>query len=397
MTSTKKINTVNLGDVVNFEGGGTPSKANAAYWDGDIPWASVKDISGPELSSTIDYITEEGLANSASRIVPAGNVILPTRMALGRAAINTVDVAINQDLRVAYPHQNLDRRYLLWFIISNARLIESLGSGATVKGITLDKLRDLQIPLPPLAEQKRIAAILDKADAIRRKLQQSLRLSDDFLRSVFLDMFGDPEGNGWEIKTIEDVLAPRKGAIRTGPFGSNLLHSEFVAEGIAVLGIDNAVQNKFAPGKPRFITEEKYQSLKHYTVHPGDVLITIMGTCGRCAIVPDNIPTAINTKHLCCISLDRKKCLPEFLHSYFLLHPMAKSYLAQTAKGAIMDGLSGGVIKRMPIPEVPMPLQKQYAKLVKNRTALVDRLTHQLAESENLFSSLQQRAFRGEL
>lgn len=397
MTGTKKINIVNLGDVVTFEGGGTPSKANAAYWGGDIPWASVKDVSGPELSSTVDYITEEGLANSASRIVPAGNVILPTRMALGRAAINTIDVAINQDLRVAYPNQSLDRRYLLWFIISNARLIESLGSGATVKGITLDKLRDLQIPLPPLAEQKRIAAILDKADAIRRKLQQSLRLSDDFLRSVFLDMFGDPEGHGWECTTVEELASQKKGSIRTGPFGSQLLHSEFVDEGIAVLGIDNAVRNKFAWGQPRFITDEKYQDLKRYTVHPGDVLITIMGTCGRCAIVPQDIPKAINTKHLCCITLDPKKCLPEFLHSYFLLHPMAKSYLGQSAKGAIMDGLNGGLIKSLPVPIVPIALQRKYAQLVKNRTKLTDRLTNQAAESQALFSSLQQRAFRGEL
>lgn len=397
MTSANKINLVNLGDVVNFEGGGTPSKANTAYWGGDIPWASVKDVSGTELSSTVDYITEEGLANSASRIVLAGNVILPTRMALGRAAINTIDVAINQDLRVAYPKSNLDRRYLLWFIISNARLIESLGYGATVKGITLDKLRDLQIPLPPLAEQKRLAAILDKADAIRRKLQESLRLSEDFLRSVFLDMFGDPDVRGWVTTTVGDIASEKKGSIRTGPFGSQLLHGEFVDEGIAVLGIDNAVRNKFAWGQPRFITEEKYEDLKRYTVYPGDVLITIMGTCGRCAIVPHDIPKAINTKHLCCITLDQKKCLPEFLHSYFLLHPMARSYLGKAAKGAIMDGLNGGIIKSLPVPLVPIALQRKYAQLVKNRNKVVDHLTSQAAESEALFSSLQQRAFRGEL
>ena len=272
-----------------------------------------------------------------------------------------------------------------------------------ISNLDFDRALDLEIPLPykngkpDLEEQKRIAAILDKADAIRRKLQQSLRLSDDFLRSVFLDMFGDPEGQGWESTTVEELASQKKGSIRTGPFGSQLLHSEFVDEGIAVLGIDNAVRNKFAWGQPRFITEEKYEDLKRYTVHPGDVLITIMGTCGRCAVVPHDVPKAINTKHLCCITLDPKKCLPEFLHSYFLLHPMAKSYLGQAAKGAIMDGLNMGLIKSLPVPIVPIALQRAYIKIVKHRANVYNHLTTQAAESETLFSSLQQRAFRGEL
>jgi type I restriction enzyme S subunit len=293
--------------------------------------------------------------------------------------------------------RDLDRAYLGRFLPAALKKIEDATPFVTVKHLSVKALNEIEIPLPPLADQKRVAAILDKADAVRRKLQQSLRLSDDFLRSVFLDMFGDPEGLGWESTTVEELASAKKGSIRTGPFGSQLLHSEFVDEGVAVLGIDNAVRNKFAWGQPRFITEEKYEDLKRYTVHPGDVLITIMGTCGRCAIVPQDIPKAINTKHLCCITLNPKKCLPEFLHSYFLLHPMAKSYLGQSAKGAIMDGLNGGLIKSLPVPIVPIALQREYAQLVKNRTKLVDRLTIQAAESEALFSSLQQRAFRGEL
>ena len=141
----------------------------------------------------------------------------------------------------------------------------------------------------------------------------------------------------------------------------------------------------------------RFSGASSYTVHAGDVLITIMGTCGRCAIVPDDIPRAVNTKHLCCITLDRTKCLPVFLHAYFLQHPIARRYLARTAKGAIMAGLNMGIIRDMPIPRAPIDLQEEYAEIV-NAVGSVERVQCQAeAEVEALLASLQHRAFRGEL
>ena len=166
---------------------------------------------------------------------------------------------------------------------------------------------------------------------------------------------------------------------------------------MAVLGIDNAVKNEFRRGESRFISEQKYRELKRYKVFPGDVLITIMGTCGRCAVVPDDIPEAINTKHLCCITLDSAKCLPSFLHAYFLLHPVAREYLGQTAKGAVMDGLNMGIIKAMSVPLVPVPLQQTFATRIQAIEALKANHRAALAASDALFTSLQHRAFAGEL
>lgn len=258
-------------------------------------------------------------------------------------------------------------------------------------------LAGLRLPLPPLPEQRRIAAILDKADALRAKRRAALAQLDTLAQSIFLDMFGDPAALGWRTATISHVASQADGAIRTGPFGSQLLHEEFTDDGIAVLGIDNAVENEFRWGQRRFISEAKYRQLSRYTVRPGDVLITIMGTCGRCAIVPDDIPTAINTKHLCCITLDRTKCLPAFLHAYFLGHPIARRYLAQKAKGAIMEGLNMGIIKEMPIPLAPIDLQLEFAERLRRLSEHRAAQRRSEANLEALFASLQHRAFRGEL
>ena len=261
----------------------------------------------------------------------------------------------------------------------------------------ISSFRKLRIPLPPLAEQKRIAGILDAADALRAKRRESLSQLDTLLQSTFLDMFGDPIGNGWEMVAVEDVARNEKRAIRTGPFGSQLLHSEFVDEGIRVLGIDNASANEFREGEPRFIAPQKYEQLRRYTVRPADILITIMGTCGRCAVVPDDVGVAINTKHLCCITLDRDKCLPEFMHAFFLEHPIARRYLERSARGAIMSGLNMGIIKALPIPMPPVDLQHRFASIVKSVEHQKASQRAHLAELDTLFASLQSRAFNGDL
>ena len=282
------------------------------------------------------------------------------------------------------------------------RALESADFSTVITGvaqpqITRQTLSRLQIPLPPLAEQKRIAAILDAADALRAKRRETLAQLDTLLQSTFLDMFGDPETREWPMATVEEVALPKKGSIRTGPFGSQLLHSEFVDEGIRVLGIDNAVANEFREGEARYITHEKYKHLRRYTVRPGDVLITIMGTCGRCAIVPAGIEKSINTKHLCCITLDPEKCMPDFMHAYFLRHRLARTYLERNSKGAIMSGLNMEIIKKMPILLPPLPLQRRFATIVESVEQQKTRLRAHLAELDTLFASLQDRAFKGAL
>lgn len=298
---------------------------------------------------------------------------------------------VNNHAHVIKPLEDLNIDYL-------CRVLENYDLRTWITGTTRAKLTkggasEILIPLPPLTEQKRIAQILDKADELRQKRQQSIDKLNELLQACFLKIF---ENEKCSMSQIKDLLENEK-SIRTGPFGSQLLHSEFVDEGIAVLGIDNAVKNTFKWAKPRFITPEKYEQLKRYTVKPKDVIITIMGTCGKCAVVPDKIPLSINTKHLCCITLDFDKCNPEFLHSYFLLHPTSINFLKSRAKGAIMAGLNMSIIKDLPVELPSIEIQNEFAELKTKIGLQKSKLINQLQEQDNLFQSLQQRAFNGEL
>jgi type I restriction enzyme S subunit len=277
------------------------------------------------------------------------------------------------------------RKFLAW-------CFQRSSNTTNISNLRVSEMEDLEFYLPSLPEQQRIAGELEQADRLRRTRRYALELTDTFLPAAFLQLFG-ATGERFPQATVADLAPDKPHAIRTGPFGSQLLHSEFTDSGIAVLGIDNAVNNRFVWDERRFITPEKYEQLKRYTVFPGDVIITIMGTCGRCAIVPHDIPTAINTKHLCCITLDQKRCLPIYLHGAFLHHPDVGHQLRVATKGAIMEGLNMEIINGLRIPVPPLPIQEQFAALVERAERLRSVQRESLRQADHLIASLLQTAF----
>jgi type I restriction enzyme S subunit len=145
-------------------GGGTPSKAKLGYWNGDIPWASVGDLTveGNIINTTRNFITAEGLKNSSSHLISKGSVIVAVKISPGKMKIANSDIAINQDLRGLFLSNILNPKFLVYY----SQTINIIGNGTIVKGITVDTLNKIPIPIPPLADQKRIVAILDKFDAL---------------------------------------------------------------------------------------------------------------------------------------------------------------------------------------------------------------------------------------
>lgn len=370
------------------------------------------DISRGTLYVGLEHIDSDGalvgvkpvdageLASNKFRFGPEHILFGKLRPYLKKTARPDFEGICSTDIVPVRPGPELDRDYLFHFL-RQPKIVEQAVlrcSGANLPRLSPRDLATFQVAVPPLAEQRRIADILDKADAIRRKRKQAIALTEELLRSAFLEMVGPAarDYSAWPVRTIESLAAQIPSAIRTGPFGSDLRHSEFVDEGIAVLGIDNAVQNRFAWGERRFITQEKYDDLRRYTVRPADVIVTIMGTTGRSAVVPDDIPTAITTKHLATITLDRKQAEPEFVSQALFRHPEVLQQIAAANRGAIMSGLNLGLIKALRIPVPPIERQREFARVTLRGRAVTARMRTDAA-TEDLFNSLVARAFSGGL
>jgi type I restriction enzyme S subunit len=180
---------IELGEVIKLIGGGTPSKEVDHYWNGNIPWASVKDLKTDRLEKTIDYISEEGVRNSATRIIPKGSLIVATRMAVGRAAICEIDVAINQDLKAIQIIKGINVKFLLYFFKSKESYFDSVSSGATVKGIKIEHITKLKTPIPPINIQNQFAERIQNIEHQKAIAQQSLEKSEALFNSLLQKAF----------------------------------------------------------------------------------------------------------------------------------------------------------------------------------------------------------------
>jgi type I restriction enzyme S subunit len=190
-----------LGEICNIIGGGTPSKSNVKFYDGTIYWATVRDMKGEVIKDTEHKITKDAVKNSSTNIIPKGNVIIATRVGLGRVCLIQNDTAINQDLRGVVPinsnYLSVDFLYR-WFKSIAHKIVEE-GTGATVQGVKLPFIKSLIIYIPPIKEQNKIISKLDAITAETKKLesiyQQKLNDLEELKKSILQKAF-----NG-ELKT----------------------------------------------------------------------------------------------------------------------------------------------------------------------------------------------------
>ncbi|MCA2017777.1 restriction endonuclease subunit S [Vibrio tritonius] len=287
----------------------------------------------------------------------------------------------------------LDYRYLFYWVQSPLFITDmmSKASGANYPAVSDKIIKESKIPHPPLAEQKRIAAILDKADAIRQKRQQAIKLADEFLRSVFLEMFGDPVTNpkGWGVKELGDVTVKITDGVHSKP--------QYVDSGVPFISVKDITTGTLNFNDTKFITEDAHQKyIKRCNPEFHDILYTKVGaTYGRPAIIETENQFSLY------VSVALIKPNHKLINAYFLKEVLATSAIKRQAdrsiKGAGVPDLHLVEIRKFIIPVPDMNTQREYVNKTSSIRRKIIRLNESLKLIEEGFNSLSQKAFSGQL
>ena len=293
--------------------------------------------------------------------------------------------------------EDLDAEYLYrWFSSGEVQAtLRSFGNQTTnISNLNHKRTLKLQIPLPPLDQQKRIAGILDAADALRAKRREALAQLDTLLQSTFLDMFGDPVTNPmeWEVRELKET----KSRVQIGPFGSLLHKEDYIVDGVPLVNPMHIVSGQVHVGSEQTVSEQKAATLSNYRLQTGDVVMGRRGEMGRCAIVSDT-----EAGMLCGTGSLFVRPHPDELSSIFLARTFSsesmKRLLEGLSQGVTMPNLNRTMIEGLKVELPPLNLQHRYASIVKSVEQQKASQRAHLVELDALFASLQSRAFRGDL
>ncbi len=388
-----------LGNLFPISSGGTPSRKEPSFYEGGvIPWIKTGDLNKSHVEIASEFITPEGLKKSSAKMFPKGTVLVAMYGAtIGACSILDIDACTNQACAAFTPNELVDISYLYYFLRSKKGDFVKAGVGGAQPNISATYLKQVEIPLPPLKTQKQIAAILEKADQLRKDCQQMEKELNNLAQSVFIDMFADPVSNpkGWK-KVALDELVESKNDIKCGPFGTQLAKSEFRKDGVPLWGIKN-VNNEFKIPPHEFVTVEKAKKLMTYSVKPGDIVMTRKGNVGNCHIYPNDLVDGIMHSDLLRIRPCGRKVDPTFLQKQFMFSRDIEDQLRLISQGAIMAGINVTKLKSLMLLWPPMKLQLKFSDVIFKIESQLKDLGDVREGYEENFSALMQRAFKGEL
>ena len=273
-------------------------------------------------------------------------------------------------------NSDYDAVYFYYALKSWEDYLKGQTAGSGIPHVDKEILDDLSLFNCQKSEQTKIAEILSTVDQaidqtealiakqqrIKAGLMQDLLTrgidKDGNLRSEDTHEFKDsPLGRipvEWQVKEIQELLANVNPPMRSGPFGSALLKEELLESGIPLLGIDNVLPEEFIPFFKRFVAPKKARRLKKFRVRPRDVMITIMGTVGRCCMVPDDIGEALSSKHVWTISFDEKAYSPYLACIQINYSPWVLNHFAKDMQGGIMASIRSETLRSTLLPVPPL-------------------------------------------
>ena len=345
------------------------------------------------------YVDTDYLHSKSAFKVEKGDVLIALSGATtGKYGVYTHDkpALLNQRIGLLKSgvSEDLEDKFFYYYLsVLQSEILRKAG-GAAQANISTKSIGELEIPLPSLDQQKKIAAILDVADAYRQKTKALIEKYDELTQSLFLDMFGDRSKFN-RIKLSQCVT--KKNDFVDGPFGSNLKVSHQTPSGVRLIQINNIGVGEFRDKKKKFTSEKKYFELIRHSVQPGDIIIAKMGEpLGRACLVPDYIEKGLVVADCMRMRMTSSKFLKHFV-MFFLNSNDAKGQIGNLSKGSTRIRINLSMIRTLEIPAPSINLQNQFAERVQAIEAQKAQAQASLAQAEDLFNSLLQKAFKGEL
>ena len=379
-----------LGDVFNLQMGKTPARANAAYWtNGTNAWVSIADLSGYEkyVGDTKEQITDLAVQESGIKAVPADTIIMSFKLSLGKTAITKVPIYTNEAIMAFLPTGKYDVCPDYFFHLFSGR-DWSEGTNRAVMGATLNKatLSNMEVVIPPLEEQRRIAAVLDKVSDLIAKRREQLDKLDLLVKARFVEMFGDPVSNpyNWEKVPLSELAD-----IRIGPFGSLLHKEDYIEGGHPLVNPSHIIDGKIVVDEKLTVSHQKYIELEAYHLKAGDVVMGRRGEMGRCAVVSQE-GLLCGTGSL--LIRPKGKVTADYIQK-IISFPSFKKMIEDMAVGQTMPNLNVPIVSAFKIIKPPMQVQENYYTFVTQVDKSKLTIQQSLDKLEVLKKALMQEYF----
>jgi type I restriction enzyme S subunit len=386
---------VSLGELCETGSGGTPSRQKAAeYFGGTIPWVKSGELRENVITSTEESITDIGLKESAAKLLPRNTLLVALYGAtVGRIGVLGIEAATNQAVCYIIPDERrVNRQFLFYALRVQVPFWLSKRVGGGQPNISQGIIKETKIPLPPLPEQRRIADILDKADAIRRKRRKAVEEVTTFSFSVFHEMFGEPRCNphNWPSSPLSALVREddkiNYGVVQPG---------EDFPGGIPLVRVGDFKRMKIDKANIKRIDPEIEASYKRSRLVGDEVLLACVGSIGLVALADESL-RGFNTVR----AVARIRCGPKLNRhylAYYISTPFLQSFFLQSTRTVSQPTLNIGLIEETNVLVPPIALQNRFAAILAKHQETANRFDESANGTEQLFNSLVQRAFRGEL